>query len=198
MHQAIGDNHGKHQANRVVALLRAVINRAIRDHELDIPNPANGITFNREEDRTRRLSVEELPAFFQAVQADVNTDIRDFVLLALFTGARRSNQLAMCWSNVSLERGVGVIPAASSKSSRQLNVILPQAAIRILRQRLVAKRGDDVLPGRSGRKKVHMVEIKSGWSRICKRAGLDNLHIHDLRRSLASFQIDTGSPLDVI
>ena len=30
------------------------------------------------------------------------------------------------------------------------------------------------------------------------RAGLNNLRMHDLRRSLASFQIDTGTPLEVI
>ncbi|MBZ0097640.1 MAG: tyrosine-type recombinase/integrase, partial [Taibaiella sp.] len=37
-----------------------------------------------------------------------------------------------------------------------------------------------------------------GWRRILGRAGLTGLRMHDLRRSLASYQIDTGTPLEVI
>jgi hypothetical protein len=107
LHQAIGDNHGKHQANRVVALLRAVINRAIREHELEIHNPAHAISFYREEGRTRRLSVEELPAFFQAVDEEPNKDIRDFVLLALFTGRARATYLPCAGWMFPWSRGFG-------------------------------------------------------------------------------------------
>jgi integrase len=207
LHQAIGDNHGKHQANRVVALLRAIINRAIREHELEIHNPAHAITFYREEGRTRRLSVEELPAFFQAVDEEPNKDIRDFVLLALFTGARKSNLLAMRWVDVSLEQGLWVIPAAESKTSKQLDVVLPTAALEVLQGRLATRRGDFVFPGREGGqvsddpdmpRSGHLSNPSVGWERILERAGLVGLRMHDLRRSLASFQIDTGTPLEVI
>ncbi|MFA7331095.1 MAG: tyrosine-type recombinase/integrase [Candidatus Delongbacteria bacterium] len=198
LHQTIGDNHGHHQANRVVALLRAVINRAIREHELEMPNPGNAITFYREEARTRRLSQDELPAFFKAVFEEPNADIRDFVLLALFTGARKGNLLAMRWADVVLEPGLWIVPAASSKTSRQLNVVLSTAAVGILQARQATKSGEYVFPGREGRDNEHMVDPKFGWLRVCKRAGLKDLHIHDLRRSLASFQIDTGAPLEVI
>ncbi|MFA7329761.1 MAG: site-specific integrase [Candidatus Delongbacteria bacterium] len=207
LHQAIGDNHGKHQANRVVALLRAVINRAIREHELEIHNPAHAITFYREEGRTRRLSVEELPAFFQAVDEEPNKDIRDFVLLALFTGARKSNLLAMRWTDVSMDQGLWVIPAAESKTSKQLDVVLPTAALQILQDRLATRRGDFVFPGREGGqvsdnpdmpRSGHLSNPSVGWERILERAGLVGLRMHDLRRSLASFQIDTGTPLEVI
>lgn len=43
-----------------------------------------------------------------------------------------------------------------------------------------------------------MASPQNGWDRICVRADLTDLHMHDLRRSLASFQIDTGTPLEVI
>ena len=207
LHQAIGDNHGKHQANRVVALLRAIINRAIREHELEIHNPAQAITFYREEGRTRRLTVEELPAFFQAVDEEPNKDVRDFILLALFTGARKSNLLAMRWGHVNLDQGLWLIPAEESKSSKQLDVVLPSAAIEILRDRLQTRSSDFVFPGREGGqmsadpsrpRSGHMANPSVGWERILARAGLAGLRMHDLRRSLASFQIDTGTPLEVI
>lgn len=198
LHQAVGKDHGHYLANRVVALLRAVINRAIRDHEMDLPNPANAITFYREEKRARRLMAEELPAFFKAVEEEPNRDIRDFVLVCLFTGARKSNVLAMRWSDISLERGHWVVPAAQSKTSKALDVVLGSYVIELLQERRGSSDSDYVFPGRTGRSNDHMVDPKFGWDRICKRAGLANLHLHDLRRSLASFQIDTGSPLEVI
>jgi hypothetical protein len=40
LHQAVGKQNGPYLANCAVSLLRAVINRAIRDHEMDLPNPA--------------------------------------------------------------------------------------------------------------------------------------------------------------
>ena len=187
--------------------MRAVINRAIREHEMEIPNPANAITFYREEGRTRRLSAEELPAFFKAVDDEPNKDVRDFILLALFTGARKSNLLSMRWAEISLERGLWVIPAESSKTGKPLDVILSKVAVQILQDRLVAKRGDFVFPGREGgrisldpsqQRSGHMANPNVGWERIINRAGLIGLRMHDLRRSLASFQIDAGTPLEVI
>lgn len=198
LHHQIGDHHGHHQANRVIALLRAVFNRAIREHELDIGNPAIAITFYRENQRSRRLTPEELPAFFKAVDEEPNRDVRDFVLLSLFTGARKSNMLGMRWKDISLDRGLWQIPSIESKNSKELDVILSSVAVKILRERLAEGRGEFVFPGRIGRSNEHMREPKFGWLRICNRAGLKDLHLHDLRRSLASFQIDTGTPLEVI
>lgn len=53
-----------------------------------------------------------------------------------------------------------------------------------------------VLPGngRTG----HLVEPKKGWSHILKDAGIENLRIHDLRRTLGSWQAITGASLTII
>jgi integrase len=195
-HTKLGKEHGHHTANRVLALIRAVINRAILEHELEIHNPAAGIQFFREQDRTRRLHLEELPAFFEAVRAEPNTDIRDFVLLALFTGVRKSNLLAMRWEHLSMENGLWTIPAFESKTGVPLIVVLASFAITILTARRPTISGPFVFPGIRGAE--HMMDPKMGWKRILERAGLQDLRMHDLRRSLASFQIDTGAPLEVI
>lgn len=39
----------------------------------------------------------------------------------------------------------------------------------------------------------HLVEPKSGWKRILERAGIKDLRIHDLRRTLGSWQAITGA-----
>jgi integrase len=44
----------------------------------------------------------------------------------------------------------------------------------------------------------HLVETKKPWKRILSKAGIKNLRIHDLRRSLGSWQAATGANLSVI
>ena len=194
-HQHIGQNHGRLTANRVIAFLRAAINRAIREHELDLPNPARSIMFYREESRTRRLAKDELPAFLRAVSEEANRNVRDMLLLALFTGARKGNLVAMRWEDVSLERGLWTIPAKKSKNGHELPVVLSSHALAILTARRVLHVSPFVFPGACD---GHMGAPYNAWTRLIKRAGTEGLHIHDLRRSLASFQIDTGTPLEVI
>jgi hypothetical protein len=62
LHQTLGRKNGHHQANRVLALLRAAINRAIREHELNLHNPAIAITFYREARRSRPSCWPSSPA----------------------------------------------------------------------------------------------------------------------------------------
>ena len=44
----------------------------------------------------------------------------------------------------------------------------------------------------------HLSEPKKGWARILKRANITDLRIHDLRRSLGSWQASTGASLSII
>ncbi len=196
LHVRLGKEHGHYLANRVLGLLRAAINKAIRENELDMPNPAAGIYMFKERSRTRRLKPDELPQFFQAVLAEPSDGIRDYVLLSLYTGARKANVLAMRWDQLDMQAGVWTIPHGEAKSGVELQVVLPQAAQEILHQRHASQSGPWVFPGKAP--SGHLEQPESGWRRILKRAGLENLRIHDLRRSLASYQLDTGAPLEVI
>jgi integrase len=44
----------------------------------------------------------------------------------------------------------------------------------------------------------HLMEPKKGWKRLLARAGLEDLRIHDLRRTMGSWQAKTGASLAVI
>ncbi|MBW9248460.1 MAG: tyrosine-type recombinase/integrase [Acidithiobacillus ferriphilus] len=198
LHRKITTGAGIYQANRVLALTRAVFNFGIRT--LDIPNltnPAAGLKMNREESRDRRLHPDEMPRFFEALAAEENPDMRDYVMLSLLTGARRSNVLAMTWAEVNLDRRTWTIPGSKAKAKDNITVPLTDAAIDVLQARAEASGVKGwVFPstGKTG----HLVEPKKGWARLLQKAGIDDLRIHDLRRSLASFQIDAGVSLAVI
>ncbi|MBU2761239.1 tyrosine-type recombinase/integrase [Acidithiobacillus sulfurivorans] len=198
LHRKIGTASGIYQANRVLALTRAVFNFGIKT--LDIPgltNPAAGLKMNREESRDRRLHPDEMPKFFEALAAEENPDMRDYVMLSLLTGARRSNVQAMTWEEIHLDRRTWTIPGSKAKAKDNITVPLTTAAIEVLQARAEANGAQGwVFPGAG--KTGHLVEPKKGWQRLLQRAGIEDLRLHDLRRSLASFQIDAGVSLAVI
>ncbi len=66
----------------------------------------------------------------------------------------------------------------------------------ILRIRKPTEPPTFVFPGDG--KSRHLIEPKRGWNRILERAGIDNLRIHDLRRTLGSWQAKTGASLAII
>ena len=198
LHRKVSTGAGIYQGNRVLALVRAVFNFGI--NTLDVPrlaNPAAGLKMNREESRDRRLHADEMPRFFEALAAEESPDVRDYVMLSLLTGARRSNVLAMHWKEINLERKTWTIPGSKAKAGDSIAVPLTDAAIDVLQSRAETSGAQGWVfpgPGKTG----HLVEPKKGWKRLLQRAGIDDLRIHDLRRSLASFQIDAGVSLAVI
>jgi integrase len=75
---------------------------------------------------------------------------------------------------------------------------LVDQALAVLREREISDDKDDtwVFPGAG--KTGHMVEPKKAWRRILQRANIQNMRIHDLRRSLGSWQAATGANLSII
>jgi integrase len=51
---------------------------------------------------------------------------------------------------------------------------------------------------RSDSRSGHLNYPQRAWVRICERAGLKNIRIHDLRRTLGSWQAATGASLPII
>ncbi|MBX9691516.1 MAG: site-specific integrase [Cyanobacteria bacterium] len=194
LHAEIAKNRGKYAANRAVELLRAIYNKANQWKTYNGENPASGITEFKEQKRDRILKPDEFARFFRALD-DEEQDFKDFVILALLTGQRKSNVLAMSWDQIDHEGGTWTIPGEQMKNEQSLSIKLTEIERQILKRRS-AKKGAFVFPG-SGRT-GHLVEPKRAWARLLRRAGIENLHIHDLRRSLASYMASSGAELAVI
>ncbi len=131
LHNRLAGTSGRYTANRVLSLIKALFNTAIELGYLR-ENPAAGIRQFEEETRERFLTAEELPRFFEAVAAEPSEKVRDFIWLALYTGQRRSNVLAMWWVDVDLNRAIWTIPA--TKTGKH-TVPLTEPALEILRRR---------------------------------------------------------------
>jgi integrase len=191
LHAAIGETHST-MANRVLEILSTVFNRAI-EWGAACPNPVLGIRPFKENKRDRFIQSDELPKFFEALRNDTSVDFQHFVLLALLTGARRNNVLAMKWEEISLDRASWRIPI--TKNGEPVIVPLVDEAIAILRARGVKPNGY-VFPANSAT--GHITPPKKRWQALRERAGVSDLRVHDLRRSLGSWQAITGASLAII
>lgn len=197
LHARLGTKNGKYQANRVIALLRTLFNKA-DDLGFTGANPCKGVKPFKEESRDRFLQPAELPRFFAALQAEPNETIRDYFLLALFTGARRGNVRSMRWEDIDLDQCLWRIAGKEAKAGKVLNIPLGPPALAILKRRKesAAKGAEFVLP--SYGKRGHIAETKEGWQRILKAAEIKNLRPHDLRRTLGSYMAIQGASLNII
>ena len=171
-----------------------MFNKAIEWELWSKDNPAKYIKQFKEESRERFLESDEIPAFFESLAKEKNTTIRDYILLSLLTGARQSNVLSMKWEQISFNRSEWLIP--KTKNGKPHKLPLVKEALEILQERKSHSSSDFVLEGKG--KTGHLVEAKAGWKRILKRAGIKNLRLHDLRRSLGSWQASTGANLSII
>lgn len=154
---------------------------------------ANGIKKFKEKSRDRFIQADELPRFFKAVSEEQNETARDYILISLLTGTRQGNVLAMRWKQINFDRATWTIPETKTGDSH--TVPLVTEAIKILQERRVDL-NPWVFPSNS--KSGHLEDPKKSWNRILERADIKDLRIHDLRRSLGSWQAATGANLSII
>ena len=192
LHTEIGKEHPT-TANRVIALASSLFGYATEKKLFIGANPAHGIKKYPETKRDRFLQSDELPIFFKALAEEPNDTLRDYFLLSLLTGARRSNVQEMQWKQIHFDRGEWTIPV--TKNGEPQTVHLGAEAVEILKAR--QDNGSVwVFPGTGVT--GHLIEPKRAWARLLERAGIDNLRIHDLRRTLGSWQAKTGASMVII
>jgi len=137
---------------------------------------------------------EELERFFKALEAESNTIARDYIYISLLTGARRSNALAMKWEDINVDRLEWKIP--ETKNGESLTLPLASEVVNILKLRKIENKekgynDEYVFP--SNGKLGHLADPKKPWQRILKAANIKDLRLHDLRRTLGSFQASLGA-----
>ncbi len=189
LHTKIGNNNGIYTANRALSLLGIMFSKAISWGWNGI-NPVIGIKKFKEKSRERFLQGDELPRFFKSLEEEQNRCLADFFMLSLLTGARRSNVLSMRWQDIDLEEAIWTILETKNDTSQM--VPLGTEAIAILSERFQTKGSLWVFPSGTSQS-GHLEEPKSAWKRILKRADLTDLRLHDLRRTMGSYQAATGA-----
>lgn len=193
LHAKIADNRGKYIANRSVEVISSLFNYA-KKYGYVGPNPASDVEYEKEKERDRFIQPSEMPQFFKALNEEPNQTLRDFFILLLLTGVRRSNLLAMRWEEINFPERFWHIE--DTKNGESQNVTLTSEAIRILEKR--KNNGSDYVFESTTSKSGHIEEPKSAWRRILTRAGIKDLRVHDLRRTFGSYQVAQNASLQIV
>jgi integrase len=178
-------------ANRALALLSIMFNAAGESFGITT-NPARGVKRAKEAPRERYLSDAEMGPFLAAVD-NLNGDLaKDFIRLALYTGARRANLQAMRWADIALAFATWTIERDEMKAGRGHVVpLVPQAVAILQRRRDADPKGEWVFPTESA--SGHIEEPKKAISMAAKAAGIAALSTHDLRRTCATWLNSLGA-----
>ncbi|GGH07582.1 tyrosine-type recombinase/integrase [Mucilaginibacter phyllosphaerae] len=191
-------SHGN--ANRVLSVVNAVFNFGIKEELIDCKNPCFGLKKYKSNSRDRFLSPAELIKFFEALNHE-NQLFSDLFKILLFTGARKTNVLSMKWTDIDLDLKRWRIPESQTKNKDVNIVVLPDLAIAILKVRYILNEKADlksqfVFPGEG--KHGYLNDPKKSFYRIKKFMGVDDITIHDLRRTMASYMAISGASLPMI
>jgi integrase len=164
------------------------------------------------------LSVEQARALVKHVRGH---RLEVLLAMAVVTGMRRGELLALHWSDIDFDRrrllvlhsvdyvaGYGYVVGEPKTTAGKRWISLPAFLVDMLRQhqaqqlelRKAAKKWDDhdlVFPNLSGGY-LHPSHMGDKFRRLLKEAGLPAIHFHDLRHSAATILLCMGVNIKVI
>jgi integrase len=185
-----------YEANRTIRLLSKMFELAKDWNYLDHNdgNPAKGIKLFKEEKRDRWLTHNELPQLIEAIDKEQNLYARIAIWLYLLTGVRKTELLTAKWSDIDFERKE--LRLSDTKAGRVHYVPLSEAAMDLLSRVPRLQDNPCIIPGHITGK--HLVNISKPWNRIKTAAKLEDIRLHDLRRTVGSWLAQSGNSLHLI
>lgn len=220
IHVALGSAGKQPTANRLVSMLSALFNFALRRRlaPAGFTNPVFGLERYREEKRERFLTTAELQHLGDVLRQAETTGlawdprptgklkhapkpenrrevysphVTGAIRLLLFTGCRLREILHLRWSEIDFERGLLFLPKSKTGAK---TVVLNAPALDVLAA--LPRAGTFVIA--SGDPGKPRADLQRPWARITAAAGLDGLRIHDLRHSFASVGAGSGMGLPIV
>ena len=186
-------------ANQVIGALSRIWKLAEDNGRLpEGRNPCRTIVKYRKRKRERFLSEEEFRRLGGALaEAESRKDISPKAIAAirllLLTGCRKNEILALKWKEVDLD---GRVLNLSDSKTGSRSIPLSPEATEVLAGIPRINGSRYVIPGISGEKP--MSDLRVSWKKICKRAGIQDMRIHDCRHSFASRALALGESLPAI
>ena len=218
--------------NKVLTTATAIFQRAVKKHlvrinsarECDRLGKSDGEIIKGEANGTDGpvtdldvLSLAEVRRLLAVCGDDLYGNL---VALAIFTGARHDELLALRWGSVDLVVGTVWIreslswarlkaevyterwrfyPPKTEAGNRKLT-IPPEIVSRLKRWKLKSPKGrlDLVFPGPEGEPIQRHHTLRCGLHPLLRRAGLRQVDMHSLRHSFATIRIMSGSPVNEV
>lgn len=185
-HLKVAKQAGKAAANNVMRTFRAIYNFAneLLDDSLPV-NPVKRLSNTRQwftiERRQTLVEESDLSKWFEAVNTLDNPTIRDYLLLLLFTGARRTEMATLPWEDVDMANKTFVL--TKTKNGKPLPLPMSDYIYQLFESRLASRENEFVFPGRGG--KGSLVEPRKQMEKVTEQTGI-TFTVHDMRRTYTS------------
>ena len=187
------------QANNVIITLSQIYTKA-QDWGIvaEGTNPCRHVELYRQRKRERFLTEAEFRRLGRVLDeaeesGGATPEAIAAIRLLILTGCRRGEILGLRWEEVDLE--ARELRLRDTKTGPRV-VPLSPAAVQLLAGLPRAEGSRWVIPGR--KHGTHMVRLGNAWRLLRKRAGLDDVRLHDLRHSFASSALALGESLPMI
>ncbi len=164
-------------------------------------NPVSGVEKASEpRGRVRFLSrpvdgeSSEFERLLKACRESPNQDLHDLVILAIWTGCREGELMALRRSWVRLSEGGFTLPAETTKTKRERFVPLVGPALEVAERRLKQDNREYLfaVPSTEGAEKEPAFPRRA-WNTALRRAGIPDFRFHDLRHTHASYLAMSGA-----
>lgn len=188
---------GKVEANRTIQLLTTALNKARKWCHLpkSAENVAADVERFKEKGRDRFLKRHEIPRVLEAIEAEESPFVRAYFLIILNCGLRRGEAQALRWFDVDQEHGL--IHIGRQKTDEGRVVPLTPEAASVL-DSLHRVKGNPFVFAGLGDGPISVSTIKRAWGRIREAADVQDVRIHDLRHTTASWLAMRGVSLPII
>ena len=194
-------------ANRVLFVIKQVYKYGMEISSIT-SNPAESIRCLSEKHhcRSRFLNPEELEKLLRACDelSRGGNFMRALILLAAEHGASRQEALNLKWSDIDFKfGGRGLITFYRKKNGvKRTHSLMPRTKAALLKWRghqsymrkrkRIGTKSDFVFTWHDG---TPIKQFYKSWRNVCKIAGLEGLHFHDLRHTYCSNLILSGADI---
>jgi len=193
-------------ANRYLTNLRAILNKSYEWGAMDRPAY---VRFNPTKPYTNRYLTEEEE---EALLADCDPRIQDFLTFILDTGARKNEAIKLTWRHVDLNRRPkAAVTFAKTKNGEMRTVPLPRRTTRLLRRlartaggpntRVFSHPASKTIYNRFGElyarrgQRIRLSNYELLWRQVRRRLGMSEVKLHDLRHTYAAKLVRRKVPL---
>lgn len=192
---AAGDAPGT--TNREIGLASSAWNWAITELEWPLTNPWKTRRLKEPAGRSRWLTEQEEEALVSAALAGKSEPLADFLTLGIYSGMRPGEMTGLAWARVDMEKRRVEFRPEDQKSGQRSIIPLNDRAMQALRSRRAW--ADAHCPGTPwvfcSRAGARILNFRKGFYMAVARAGLEDIHQHDLRRTFGSRLVQRGVDL---
>jgi len=175
--------------NRVLALIRSILNRAKNDWEWLDSVPSVRL-LQEPKKRLRWLTHDEAAKLLK----ELPEHLQNMARFTLATGLRESNVTGLLWEQIDMTRRCAWIYADQAKGKKAIAVPLNTEACAIIKEQI----GKHITYVFTYESEPVTRANNHAWRKALKRAGIVDFRWHDLRHTWASWHIQNGTPVHVL